>query len=637
MTALRDAARARRRTTWARFLRSPGGLVAVAILAALVLTAVVAPALLAERADHRDFMSASQGPSGEHLLGTDALGRDVLARTLVATRLSLVMALIATAIGSGLGIALGAGLALAPNRVRSVGARTLDGMLAFPSVLMGIFVAALLGPGSTSAVLGIGIALTPQFARITMNKTLSLVSEDYVRLAEVMGVPRRLVIVRHVLPNIAESIGVITLVTIGEATIAVSSLSFLGLGVRAPDYDWGQLLTDGITSFQLTPWAALAPAVMITLVGVSTGVLGDAVARVLNQSAPRGAARRLRRTGASAPTRTAARPVDTEAVLSVRGLRVEVDTAQGVGAPVRDVSFDIAPGEMVGVVGESGSGKTMTALAVAGLRGRRTTVTGELAGPAVARREGPGSRDDRHPIAFVFQDPMSSFNPLLRIGTQVAEGAPGGLTRAERNALVERRFADVHISAPAHRMRQFPHELSGGMRQRAMIAGALLGEPALIVADEPTTSLDVTTQAQIMTMLRQINQERSTAVLLISHDIALVSQNCQRILVMYAGRIVEELPASRVQDAAHPYTRALVAATPAMFGSADEPLADAGPPPPVTAPDAGCAFAARCPLATEICHREVPALAAVRSGGRVACWHHDEARDEAEDEAEVTS
>ncbi|QWF23234.1 dipeptide/oligopeptide/nickel ABC transporter permease/ATP-binding protein [Nocardioides sp. LMS-CY] len=628
MTTLRDASRARRRTAWTRFLRSPGGLFSLAILAALVLTAILAPALLSEQADTRDFLSASQGPSREHLLGTDALGRDVLARTLVATRLSLVMAVVATAIGSGLGITLGAALALAPGRVRSVGARTLDGMLAFPSVLMGIFVAALLGPGTTSAVLGIGIALTPQFARITMNKTLSLVAEDYVRLAEVMGVPRRLVVVRHVLPNIAESIGVITLVTIGEATIAVSSLSFLGLGVRAPDYDWGQLLTDGITSFQLTPWAALAPAAMITLVGISTSLLGDAVARVLNQSAPRGPIRRrLRAAAAAVPGRATATPTDPDAVLSVRGLRVEVDTAHGVGAPVRDVSFDIAPGEMVGVVGESGSGKTMTALAVAGLRGRRTRVSGELAGAAARRRPGsatPASGDEQ-PIAFVFQDPMSSFNPLLRIGTQVAEGAPRGLSRAERARLVERRFADVHISAPAHRMRQFPHELSGGMRQRAMIAGALLGEPALIVADEPTTSLDVTTQAQIMTMLRQINQERSTAVLLISHDIALVSQNCQRILVMYAGRIVEELPASRVQDAAHPYTRALVAATPAMFGRAEEPLADAGPPPPVTAPDAGCAFAARCPLATEICHREIPGPTTLASGGRVACWHHDEA------------
>lgn len=641
------AGRARRRTMLRAFLATPGGVLSLLILVALVGLAVFGPWLLGERAEVRDFALASQGPSKAHPLGTDALGRDLLARTLVATRLSLWMALLATSIGAALGIVAGALLALAPSRIRMVGARGIDGMLAFPSVLMGIFVAAVLGPGKYAAIFGIGIALVPQFARITCTKALTIIGQDYVGSARVMGVKRRRVVARHIVPNLAETLSIVTLVTVGEATIAVSSLSFLGLGVQPPEYDWGQLLTAGIEVFYLTPAAALAPGAMIVLVGIFTGLFGDALAKSANPLLlSRGALRakgkgaeasKAANVGIAAPTSViddtespGQRPGPAEngqaddRLLQVRGLTVTANNANGPVRLVKGVTFGIDRGEIVGLVGESGSGKTMTALAVAQLLQRNLKVQADdlvFNGKDYART--PRKSDLvmlRERLAVIFQDPVSSFNPLLRIGTQLEEGARGASRRAIRQLALQR-MREVRITEPALRLRQFPHELSGGMLQRVMIAMSLMRDPLLIIADEPTASLDVTVQSQIMALLREVNRSHDVALLLISHDIALVSQNCDRIVVMYAGRIVEELPAKQLLSARHPYTRALVASTPSLAGSSDITAAGIpGSPPDPTDPDVGCAFASRCPLVTEQCRTERPPLVPVGSS-RVACWN----------------
>ena len=227
-------------------------------------------------------------------------------------------------------------------------------------------------------------------------------------------------------------------------------------------------------------------------------------------------------------------------------------------------------------------------------------------------------------LAMVFQDPLSSLNPALRNGRQIVEAAQehAGLSGGEARTRAVRRLRELGIAAAERRLQLYPHELSGGMRQRAVIAMGLMTEPWLIVADEPTTALDVTVQRQVLRVLRKVNAEHGTAIVLISHDISVIASFCERVLVMYAGRIVEELDVERLHDAAHPYSRALLAAVPDMHVDREQPLATIpGRPPADGEVVEGCPFAPRCAFASERCHAELPPLETLPDGRRAACWH----------------
>jgi oligopeptide/dipeptide ABC transporter ATP-binding protein len=292
------------------------------------------------------------------------------------------------------------------------------------------------------------------------------------------------------------------------------------------------------------------------------------------------------------------------------------------------VSLTLRAGEAVGVVGESGSGKSMTALAIAQLIEEPGRVSAErLDFCATDLRSGPRGTHDAllgTSLAVVFQDPMTSLNPVMRVGSQLVEAARRhqGLTLRQACARASDRLRAVHLADPERRLRQYPHEFSGGMRQRVMIAMGIMGTPRLVVADEPTTALDMTVQRQVLDVLQEVRRDHGTALLLISHDVSVVSSVCERVLVMYAGRIVEDLPSADLHTAArHPYTRALIGAVPDMTTDLDAPLTTipGHPVDPQHVP-AGCAFAARCPLVTERCRQEEPTLRA-DAAGTVACWH----------------
>lgn len=318
-----------------------------------------------------------------------------------------------------------------------------------------------------------------------------------------------------------------------------------------------------------------------------------------------------------------------DAILSVDRLSVAFPGQHGRVTPVRDVSLDVANGERVGIVGESGSGKSLTALAVAQLIERPGAVVARSITfeDADLARLDPAERERRlaTAMAMVFQDPLSSFNPALRIGRQVTESSEVhlGRSRAEATALATARFSELAIAGAERRLGQYPHELSGGMRQRAMIAMGLMTQPRLILADEPTTALDVTVQRQVLYALHQANAEHGTAIILISHDISVVEAFCERVVVMYAGRVVEEIAADRLRSgAAHPYTRALLAAVPDMTTDRAAPLASIpGRPPAAGEVITGCAFAVRCGFATDRCRTELPPLEQHSDGRRLACWN----------------
>jgi oligopeptide/dipeptide ABC transporter ATP-binding protein len=316
-----------------------------------------------------------------------------------------------------------------------------------------------------------------------------------------------------------------------------------------------------------------------------------------------------------------------EPLLAVNALRVYFATSEGVARAVDGVSFTVAAGETVGLVGESGCGKSVTALSLLRLvpppgrieSGSSIHFEGQdvLALKAEPLREMRGNR-----MAMIFQEPMTALNPVLTVGDQVAEVVRVH-TRASRSEAWERAvkmLGLVGIPDPAARAKQYPHELSGGMRQRVMIAMALILEPRLVIADEPTTALDVTIQAQILELLRDLRERTGLALLLITHDLGIVAEMASRVIVMYAGEVVEEAPVAALFDtAAHPYTEGLLAAVP-RFGEEQERLRTIrGTVPPSTAWPSGCRFRDRCPYAWDRCAKEAPVLLQVGPAHRARC------------------
>jgi oligopeptide/dipeptide ABC transporter ATP-binding protein len=610
-------------------LRTPVGIVASVGVAAIIVLAIVGPMLWSDDAAQLHILAASQGASRAHPLGTDALGRDILYRVLVATRLSVTLALLAACLGASIGIPLGAIPSLVGGRVGKLVTGFINLSVAFPALLVAIFVAAVIGVGARGAVAGIGIAVAPYFARLSQTLSSSVAGSDYLAAARMLGVRRDQLLRRHILPNIAEPLLITATIAIGDALLALAGLSFLGLGVQPPQYDWGRMLSEGLSQIYVTPVVALGPAVAITLGALSFVLFGE----VLAKAAAGGGGVRWTRRDLSAVALPPAPPAaggddapPVPRVLSVDGLTVSFP---GGAVPVRGVTLDVAPGEIVGIVGESGSGKTLTAMAIADLlpAGARMTASrlslfGEdprLLGESRRRRLLGRS------LAVVYQDPMSALNPALRVGRQLAEVAEvhDGAPKAVARERAVQRLGAVRIGNPDVRVRQYPHEFSGGMRQRAVVAMGLMAEPKLIVADEPTTALDVTVQQQILRLLRDVSRSGGAAAILISHDVAVVSQLCSRVYVMYAGRVVEELDAATlVSGPAHPYTVALVASVPTMDADRSQPLASIPGRAPGPYDDSpGCPFAPRCPRASARCREAMPPLEARSARHRAACWH----------------
>ncbi|MCX3058184.1 dipeptide/oligopeptide/nickel ABC transporter permease/ATP-binding protein [Streptomyces beihaiensis] len=616
------------RPRWSAVARTPLGACAGLLLLAVIALAVLAPVLWSGRASVVDTGALQQGPSGAHLLGTDNLGRDILYRVLVATRLSVSLAVAATLLGVSLGLVLGAAPAVLPRRAGRLVTSAVNVTVAFPGLLLALFFAVIFGVGAKGAVLAIGLATAPAFARLTHTLSASVAGRDHVAAARTLGVGRLRLLTRHILPNIAEPLAVNATIGAGASLLAFAGLSFLGLGVQAPDYDWGRLLGEGLDRIDLTPAAALAPCAAVVVTGLAFNLFGEAAAAALG-------IRTLRhrttspRPAPQAPSKGSDRKRESRPVLLVEDLQVALPGPSGWSTPVRRVSFTLWPGEAVGVVGESGAGKSLTAMAVSRLVELPAHVTAhrlEFDGTSLL---GPGPRELRAllgtSMAMVFQDPMSSFNPVMSVGRQLAEVAEHHRRLSRRSAFEQAvdQLRAVRVPAPERRARQYPHEFSGGMRQRAMIGMGLMGDPKVIIADEPTTALDVTVQRQVLRLLDTVRTERATAVLLISHDITAVARTCDRVLVMYAGRIVEDLPAAGLlTEARHPYTRALLSAVPDLDTDRNRPLAviPGRPPQPHRLPP-GCAFAPRCPRSDDLCRRKDPRPVTYATGQRVACWH----------------
>lgn len=611
------------------------------LLLLLVLLVGVLPSLWGGGASKEDVGNALTGPSHSYWLGTDELGRDVLSRTLVAARTSVAMALTATVVGAFAGISLGS----LAGVLGAKGGRYLSGVislfLAFPALLLALFFAVVFGIGSIGAVLAIGAAFAPGFARLTQTSAASVADREFIDASRLLGKNRLHIILKHILPNIAEPLLIYGTIHVGTAILAISGLGFLGFGPQPPQYDWGALLSKGIDRLYVNPAIALAPAVAITIAGLAFNFLGEFLSDIV--SGRHGEARfneeesiRVRREyGVQELSRTGANSQRVGSrdgsVLDIDGLHVQIPSRETISTPVRDVSLRVATGESLGIVGESGSGKTVASLAVAELLER------PLRGFArhVERFGQPGhvEMSKQYPRAtinrtsVVFQEPGGTFNPTVKIGTQIREPARVslGLSRSgARKAAIEGLQA-VGIDDSGRRYDQYEHELSGGMKQRASIAGALINNPTLLIADEPTTALDVTVQRKVLDLLVNAgNDSDERSLVLISHDVAVVAQVCSRVVVMYAGFVVEEGSTDEVlRLPAHPYTRALIAATPDMSTPKSEALyALGGRVPEPTESLNGCYFAPRCPKADDLCRTQRPTLEPIAGRSQqVACWY----------------
>jgi len=579
------------------------------VLGLILLAAVLTPILPLKNPDVTATSDRFIRPFTEgHLLGTDHLGRDLLARLLHGTRLSLAVGLAAAVIAATIGSAIGIIAGYFGGRIDNIIMRGVDMLMAFPYILLALAIVAALGPGLMNALIAVAAVNIPFFARNIRGVTVGLAQREFVDAARLSGKRHTSIILTEILPNVLPVIVIAMSTTIGWMILETAGLSFLGLGSQPPQADLGSMLGEARAALITAPHTSIVPGVMIFLIVMSVNLLGDGIRDALDPRLKSGALSRP-----LAMTRVERkRPIpqdEGKGLLAIEALETEFHVGRRVYRAVGGVSLHVKPGECVGVIGESGSGKSVTALSVMGLV---ASPPGVITGGAV-RYDGEDllsasyasmRRKRGRNVAYIFQDPQATLHPLFRVGDQLAEAIQSHERVSESKA--KARALDllqaVRIPNAESRLRDFPHELSGGMRQRVGIAMAMANDPDVIIADEPTTALDVTVQAQILALLDDLRRERGLAIIFITHDFGVVAQLCDRVAVMYAGRIVEEGPTMEVLEAPqHPYTRRLIACVPELGGGRRRLEAIPGLPPVVDRLPDGCAFADRCDKVGEGC------------------------------------
>ena len=589
------------------------------LLLFIVAVALLAPVLPLANPDATDILHRLAMPfTAGHLLGTDELGRDLLSRLIWGTRLSLAVGMAAAVLASCIGSAIGMLAAYYGRAVDTVLMRGIDMLMAFPYLLLALAIVAVLGPSLLNAMAAIIVVNVPFFARSVRGVTVGLLRADFIDAARLMGLSNARIIATELLPNVLPVIVVTASTSVGWMILETAGLSFLGLGAQPPQADLGGMLGNARNLINVAPHVAAVPGVAILLIAIAVNLVGDGVRDALDPRLQAGGLARIRAATDAAPAATrgpAAGPPG--ALLALEDLQVQFHAGREVYQAVNKVNFAIGPGEAVGIVGESGSGKTVTALSILGLVASPPgQITGggvlfhdeNLVGAPLSRLQ--AIRGNR--IAYVFQDPLTTLHPLIRVGNQLAESIQRHQSLSHKEAMrrATALLDSVNIPDPARRARFYPHELSGGQRQRVGIALALANAPEVIIADEPTTALDVTTQARVLKLMNDLRQQSGAALVFISHDFGVIAELCDRVHVMYGGRIVESGPVSEVlARPAHPYTARLLACVPKLGAAKREVKPIPGLPPATNALPPGCAFAPRCDVAEEACRRgDIPLL-----------------------------
>ncbi|MGC0251818.1 dipeptide/oligopeptide/nickel ABC transporter permease/ATP-binding protein [Pseudactinotalea sp. Z1748] len=616
--------------------------VGLAGLFIIVLVAITAPWIVPHPPGQTNLANVLAPPvwSGgdmTHILGTDGLGRDVLSRLIYGARSSVLISSSAMLIGGTLGVITGLIAGFFGGLVDTVIMRLGDIQLALPFILIAIVILGMLPerrPIHLIVVLGIPAWIV--YARVIRARVLTERESDYVQAATTLGASGIRRIFRYILPQVWGVLPAIALVDLSNLVVMESTLSFLGFGLSSPDISWGQILADGRQSMAIAPWLSVLPglAIMFTVLSINLAVEAPG----LESRRRPWRAHFLRRPKSDSPSRTpsdsspAPPATDEDVLLSVQNLAVDFqphNDSPPVHA-VRGIDLTVRRGQIAGIVGESGSGKSVTAYAISRLLpGAARIPHGSIHFDgidltAASERQLRQIRGRR--IGMIFQNPTGSLNPVFTVGFQMVEAIRANQPMARKAAreLAASALRDVGFGNPSDVLRRHPFRLSGGQNQRVMIAMTMVVEPELLLADEPTTALDVTTQAQVLDQLRRVRDEHGVSVVIISHDIGLIGEIADEVVVLYAGRVCESGTAEQVLlDPQHPYTQALLSSVPTPEVIAADSLEGiAGDLPDPMAPIHGCPFAPRCPFVMDVCRTNNPALLPVPAGQTVACHLH---------------
>jgi ABC-type dipeptide/oligopeptide/nickel transport system ATPase component/ABC-type dipeptide/oligopeptide/nickel transport system permease subunit len=582
-----------------RLVRNPVGLIALVYLAFVLLIAIIGPFIAPYPPNEASLQLVLAPPSAEHLLGNDSAGRDVLSRLLWATSVTLAAASVAIVTSLVIGVIAGLIAGYFKGWFDSVASWVTSLVMALPGIIVLIAARAVLGPSVWASMFIFGLILSPAYYRLVYAAVVGVRGELYVDAARVSGLSDMRIIGRHILSVVRAPIIIQTAIIAGIAIGIQSGLEFLGLGdMSVPT--WGSMLNDGFANIYRAPTLMVWPSLAIATTCIALTLLANAMRDVLERTAT--VRRRRRRavstaTGSIAAVTTSvatggsdAAPIDDsteltvlgdtivhpddastadkprEVVLSIRDLRVAYQQSGDADIEVvHGVSLDIRKGEVHGLIGESGSGKTQTAFAVLGLLPAGGHVSGgsiDYEGTQLAdasERVYAGIRGKR--IGYIPQEPMSNLDPSFKIGYQLVEPLRRNLGLGKKEA-TERSLAlleRVGIPNPRRTFDAYPFEVSGGMAQRVLIAGAVSTDPDLIIADEPTTALDVTVQAEVLDLLRDLQRERGMAMLLVTHNFGVVADLCDRVTVMQQGLFVEQGPVRTILGSpSHPYPQSLL-------------------------------------------------------------------------------
>lgn len=564
-----------------------GSRISLVVLILIVMIAVFANIL----APHNplEIFTARQAPDAQFLFGTDDKGRDVLSRMMYGARYSLIIGLGATAFALVCGSVIGAVAAVARKWVSEVIMRILDVIMSFPGIALAATFVLVFGNSVPSLIFAIGFLYIPQIARIVRANVVSEYNQDYVRAVVVSGARAPWILVKHVIRNCIAPVMVFTIVLVADAIVFEASLSFISAGIPEPTPTWGNILSDargGVLAGRW--WQALFPGLAIMITVLCLNILSEGITDAMaaapkapvkaddaavraNREADKLVAdptlayaaqaemleQRLSELQAIEKTRTdrfEAR-TDVPPILEVKDLCIKFPRHGDVNV-VDHVSFVVRPRQTMGLVGESGCGKSITSLTIMGLLDPKAKVSGEILydGQNLLNMDQKQMNALRgREIAMIYQDALSSLNPSMLIKAQMKQLAKRGGTRTAEELL------ELVGLDPKRTLDSYPHELSGGQRQRVLIAMALTRDPKLIIADEPTTALDVTVQKQVIDLLNKLQKELGFAMVFVSHDLALVAEVANSITVMYAGQVVEQGPVSDIMcHPVHEYTRGLL-------------------------------------------------------------------------------
>lgn len=593
-----------------------------------------------------------------HILGTDGAGRDILARTMVGTRISLLVGLSAALLVLLIGAAYGSIAGFVGGRTDTVMMRFADLVYSIPEMLLVLLIATalspmltefrnsgsgplqsfvgVLGPNIISMFIAFALLYWVTMARIVRGQILRLREQEFIIAAKALGAGPGRIIRKHLLPNCAGQIIVTTCLQIPVAIFLESFMSYLGVGVSAPLTSLGSMASDAMSGVNSFPYRLAVPTLMLCLIILAFNLFGDGLRDALDpkqKKQEKGAAASERQNGETPGHISNGRYAEPSGrpLLEVDGLHVSFFTSAGELKAVDGVSYSLKRGEIMGIVGESGSGKSTQAYSVMGLlqsSGRVTEGSITFLGEDISSKtEKEMSALRGKSMAMIFQNPMSSLNPVFTIGAQLEEALRAHDRKISR-AAARRRAVEmldmVGIGGAAKRMKQYPHEFSGGMLQRVMIAMALICGPELLIADEPTTALDVTAQVQILELLNDVRRKTGMGMIFITHDLGAAAEICDSVSIMYAGKIVEQGEINDIfHSPVHPYTMGLLNSMVHTDTNGYERLTpiEGSPADLLNMPD-GCPFAPRCGHCMQICLRRMPPYACFENAHRSACWLH---------------